>query len=112
MDKMPLNARFLLAASIMAIPLAGALAQSNPTGNLGSNQSTTASPGTADNKAASGLNTADVNAKPPIPPAGAMNSTTPGATGTTVVPGSTSTVAGDKANTAESKTGATAGTGR
>ncbi len=48
----------LLAASLMAAPLGAALAQSNPTGNLGSNKSTTAAPRTADSKSKSGLNTA------------------------------------------------------
>ena len=39
----------------------------------------------------------------------ATSSTTPGATGKTVVPGSNSTVAGDRSGTAETKTGGVAG---
>jgi hypothetical protein len=103
----------LVAAGLMAMPLAApmtALAQqNNPTGNLGSNRSATASPGTADSKAASGMNTGDVGSKG----AGAnsyggaaTNPTTPGATGQAVVPGSTSSQANASSGTAEQKTGA------
>lgn len=107
------HSRFLiLAASLVAMPLAGALAQSNnPTGNYGSNQSMTASPGTADNKAASGMNTADVNATPPRVSSQAKSNYVPGATGRTVVPGSNSTMAGDVPSSTAAKTGATASDG-
>ena len=73
---------FMLAAAVLiASPLCGALAQtSSPAG------------GVADTK--------------PTNPA-AMNSHTPGATGTTVVPGSKSTVASDKPATTNTKTGGT-----
>jgi hypothetical protein len=102
-----MSARLLvLAVSLVAIPLVGALAQNNPTGNLGSNKSVTASPGTADNKAASGIDTGDVNAKHTRPKRVARNSSTPGGTGKTVVHGDKSTVKGDTAGTAEQKTGA------
>ncbi len=53
----------LLATALMAAPIASTMAQqNNPTGNLGSNRSATAAPGTADTKAAPGMNTADVGA--------------------------------------------------
>jgi len=103
----------LLAATLMAVPVAAAMAQSNnPAGNMGSNNSATASPGTADSKSAAGMNTGDTG--PNRTAAGnyagsAMNSTTPGATGQTVVPGSTSSQANASAGTAEQQMGATAG---
>lgn len=103
---MPINPRFLaLAASLAAIPFAAALAQSNPTGNLGSNTSATASPGTADDKAASGLHTADVNAAHPLTTSAAKNYNPPGRTSRTAVHGTKSTVAADRAATTEQKTG-------
>ncbi len=99
--------RFLLVAScLIAAPMAGALAQSNPTGNLGSNQSITASHGTVDKKGPSEMSTSGVNAVPRTPSAAAMNRRTPGGTGTTVVRGSSSTISGDRKITADSKTGA------
>ena len=108
MDTLKLQTRFLFVAAALAVaPVAAAVAQSNPTGNLGSNQSVTAAPGTADNKAASGMNTAGVNAMPAVSSAAAVNSATPGGTGKTVVPGSNSSVAGDRAGTAATKTGTT-----
>jgi hypothetical protein len=101
----------LLAAGLIAVPLGIAVAQqNNPTGNLGSNRSITASPGTADNKAASGTNTGDVgsrNTGTSNYSGSAANTTTPGATGRTIVPGSTSSQASSSAGTAEQKTGAT-----
>ena len=49
-----------LAATLITMPVAGAFArQNNPAGNLGSNRSSTAGPGTADNPAASGTYTGD-----------------------------------------------------
>lgn len=109
---MPTGQRFLiLAASLVAMPLAGALAQSNPTGNLGSNTSSTASPGTADDKAVSGLETGDAKAKHARPVRMARNpstskptDSTPGATGRTIVRGDSSTIQGDAAATAQQKT--------
>ena len=96
----------LVAAVLAATPLTTALAQGNPAGNMGSNTSITATPGTADNKALSGMNTADTTATPARPPSGAAtNPYVPGATGKTVVPGSTSSPAAAAAGTAEAKTG-------
>lgn len=115
-DEAPMtaNARaLLLAAALVAAPLAGALAQSSPTGNYGTNQSTSASPGTVDNKATSGLNAASSQHKPSTTTAAAANKNVPGATGRTIVPGSSSTIAGDAPNTASAKTdgGGTSGAG-
>jgi hypothetical protein len=110
---MTLHSRsFILAASLVAMPLVGALAQNtNPAGNYGSNQSITASPGTADSKAASGMNTADSNATPSAIPPGATSNYTPGATGRTIVPGSNSTVAGATPGSQTEKTGTDSGGG-
>jgi hypothetical protein len=106
----------LLAAALMAAPMATAMAQqNNPTGNMGSNRSVTASPGTADSKAASGMTTGDVGSKATGGSnygGSAMNSTTPGATGRTVVPGTTSSQANSARGTAEQKSGATSPEGK
>ena len=100
----------LLAAALMATPLATALAQqNNPAGNMGSNNSVTASSGTADSKAASGMHTGDVGSHAAVNGnygGSAMNGTTPGATGRTVVPGSNSSPSSVAAATSEQKTGA------
>jgi hypothetical protein len=94
----------LLAGALLTAPLAVAMAQTeSPTGNMGSNRSATASPGTADG---SGMSTGDVSSKPRRPIGSAMSSTTPGATGQTVVPGSNSSPARASAGTAGQKTGA------
>jgi hypothetical protein len=104
----------LLASILVAAPLVAAMAQqNNPTGNLGSNRSSTATPGTADSKAASGMNTGDVGStgKGTSNYGGsAMSTTAPGATGRTVVPGSTSSQANSASGTAEQKTGTMNGT--
>ncbi len=101
----------LLAATFIATPMAFASAQqNNPTGNMGSNRSVTASPGTADSKAASGLNSGDVNAHRTTGgnyAGSATNSTKPGATGRTVVPGTSSSQANSASGTAGQKTGTT-----
>ena len=94
----------MLAAAILAAPLAAFAQSNNPTGNLGSNNSATATPPTADTPS-SGLHTGDANAIPPAPSAAAQNPHVPGATGQTVVPGTTSTVAGDRPATGNAKTG-------
>ncbi len=108
---MTLNYRFLiLATSLVAMPLVGALAQSNPTGNYGTNKTMTAAPGTADNNAASGLSTADANAKPPGASSPAGNYA-PGSTGRTVVPGSNSSVGADATNSSSAKTSGGVGGG-
>jgi hypothetical protein len=105
----------LLAATLLAAPMATAMAQgNNPTGNMGSNQSVTASPGTADSKAVSGMNTADVGAHSTTGTnynAAAANPSTPGGTGTTVVPGTMSSQAGSTSGTAQQQTGVTTGGG-
>lgn len=77
---------FIFAAALAASPLTGALAQGN---------SPTA--GAADTK----------SSDPKPANSAATNSKTPGATGSTVVPGSNSTISGDKAATADAKTGGT-----
>lgn len=99
----------LAAAALIASPVVARAQNSNPTANMGSNRSATAAPGTADSKAMSGMHTGDVTT--PHATTGnysgsAMNSTTPGATGKTVVPGSTSSQASSSRGTAEQKTGA------
>jgi hypothetical protein len=97
-----------LSISVLALP-AFAFAQSNPQGNLGSNNSVTATPRTA-NSPASTLHSGDATALPPAINPAAQNPNVPGATGRTVVPGTNSTVSGDRPATANSKTsGATNG---
>jgi hypothetical protein len=105
------HAILLTASFFLASPLVTAMAQSNnPTGNLGSNNSVTASPGTADSKPLSGMNTGGSSPSGAVnQSSAAMNSNTPGGTGTTVVPGSTSSQSGSAAGTAETKTGAGGG---
>jgi hypothetical protein len=101
----------LLAAGFMAASLSTAMAQSNnPAGNMGSNGSVTASPGTANSQAASGMHTGDVGAHSPT--AGNYSGATPGATGKTVVQGSTSSQAGAAGGTVEQRQGQTAGGGK
>jgi hypothetical protein len=103
----------LFAAGLMALPAAAAFAQqNNPAGNMGSNRSVTASPGTADSKAASGINSGDVGSSSTGTSnysGSAMSPTKPGATGQTVVPGSTSSQASASAGTMEQKSGGTGG---
>lgn len=98
----------LLMAGLMAVGSTVAMAQADsPSGNLGSNRSITAAPGTADSKAMSGVNTGDAGLRtnPSNYGGSAMNRTTPGATGKTIVPGDRSSQAGAAAGTAEQKTG-------
>jgi hypothetical protein len=97
----------MLAAAIFAAPLTAFAQSNNPTANLGSNKSTTATPPTADTRSST-LHTGDANATPHAPGAAAQNPHVPGATGKTVVPGTTSTVAGDRSSTANAKTGSSA----
>jgi hypothetical protein len=105
----------LLASTLLIAPVATAMAQqNNPTGNLGSNRSATASPGTADSKAGSGMTTGDVGTKSTGTGnygSSAMSTTAPGATGRTVVPGSTSSQASSSTGTVEQKTGGSTGSG-
>jgi hypothetical protein len=103
----------LLAASLIAAPMATAMAQqNNPTGNMGSNKSVTASPGTADSHSASGMNTGDAGARSTASPTyGSNNTTAPGATGRTVVPGSTSSQASSSTGTAHQQTGSSSAGG-
>jgi hypothetical protein len=98
----------LIAAGLIAVPLAAAMAQNAPTTNPGSNRSVTASPGTADNKDASNLTTGDANAHSTMTNTyggSNMNNATPGATGRTVVPGTTSSQASSAPSTMQEKTG-------
>ncbi len=100
----------LLAAGLMGAPFATAMAQTNPTGNLGSNRSVTASPGTADSRSASKLTTGDSTSRGTMTNTygGASTSnTTPGATGRTVVPGTNSSQASAAPSTMQEKTGTT-----
>jgi len=88
----------LLAAALLAAPLASAIAQqNNPAGNMGSNSSVTATPSTADTSSR-GMAASNYSGS-------AMNSTTPGSTGHTVVPGSTSSQASTSNATNEQKMG-------
>lgn len=101
----------LLAASLVAVPMATALAQqNNPTGNMGSNNSITATPGTtADSASSPGMKTGDSTSHSTATSnygGTAMNGTAPGATGQTVVPGSTSSQASAAAGTDQQRTGA------
>jgi hypothetical protein len=100
----------LLATGLMAASMATAVAQSNPAGNLGSNNSVTASPGTADSPAVSGMNTGDAGSRGTATSnysGSAMNGSAPGATGQTVVPGTTSSQASSAAGTDQQQTGST-----
>lgn len=98
----------VFAAALSAAPFVVAQAQqNNPAGNLGSNRSMTAAPGTADSQAASGMHTADTKGHSNAYGGASMNKTsprTPGATGTTVVPGNNSTVASDAKSSYQQKT--------
>ncbi len=105
----------LLSAALLAAPLTGAMAQnSNPAGNYGSNRSMTAAPGTADNSAASGMNTGDAQSRGTVSSysGGASDPRKPGATGRTVVPGSNSSQTSASAGTANTRTNSTTGGGK
>ncbi len=96
-----------LAGSLLAAPLALSQTQ-NPAGNMGSNRSMTASPGTQDN-AASGMNSSDVG-KPDAAGgnySGSGLSSHPG-----VVQGSGSSVASASSATREQQTGSTSAGGK
>jgi hypothetical protein len=97
----------MLAAAIFAAPLTAFAQSNNPTANLGSNNSATATPTTVDSPS-SRLHTGDANATPPMSGTAVQNPHVPGATGKAVVPGTMSTVAGDRPSTANAKTGASA----
>jgi hypothetical protein len=94
----------MLAAAIFAAPLAGFAQSNNPTANLGANKSDTATSPTADTPTST-LHSGDAKAVPAMPNSAAQNPHVPGATGQAVVPGTNSTVAGDRPATANSKTG-------
>ena len=106
---------FLLVTALLTAPLATAMAQpNNPTGNLGSNRSATAAPGTADNGAASTMTTGDSGARTTSTNTyggAATSRNVPGATGHTVVPGNNSSQASAASSTAQERTGSTAGGG-
>ena len=102
----------LLAAGLMVAPMATALAQSNnPAGNLGSNNSASATPGTTDDsKSTPGMNTGDAGSHSTVSgnySGSAINPTTPGATGRTVVPGDSSSQASASSGTMQERTGST-----
>jgi hypothetical protein len=92
----------MLAAAMIATPFMAFAQSNNPTANMGTNKSSTA-PSTS--APAAGMTSADTNATTTSPTGAAMSPRVPGATGQTVVPGSNSTVAGDRPATANSKTG-------
>jgi hypothetical protein len=108
-----------LAASMLAAPALGALAQPiDSTANQGTNRSITASPGTADSQAASGMHTGDVSPgtspySSTRPATGGMvaNPNQPGATGHTVVPGDSSSMADTAGATRNTQTGGGTGSG-
>ena len=104
----------IVAVAFAAMPVAGVYAQqNNPTGNLGSNRSSTATPGTADSGAASGMHTGDVRSSTggTSNSGGSSMASQPGATGRTVVPGNNSSVSGDTRATTDNKTGGGQGSG-
>ena len=109
-----LSHSLLLSAALLAAPLTGAVAQTNPAGNYGSNRSVTAAPRTADNQAKSGMSTGDEHARAAAGNyAGtASDPRTPGGTGRTVVPGSNSSQASAAAGSANTRTDATTGGGK
>jgi hypothetical protein len=113
---MNLKSRWLLlAATLMTVPMTNAMAQqNNPAGNMGSNRSVTATPGTADSRAGSGMNTADMGSHGTTTSnyAPSMNNPTPGETGHSVVPGSGSSQAGSAAGTVEQRAGQQTGGGQ
>ena len=101
-----------LAAALATTPLVAALAQNNPTGNYGSNRSTTAAPVTGDSTGSPGMNTGDVNGKSTMTNSYGTSATKPGSTGRTVVPGNNSSVASDTGGTAKTQSGGTGGGGK
>lgn len=98
----------LLATALLTAPMTVAMAQqNNPTGNMGSNRSITGTAGTADSKAASGTNTADVGVNnAPTGNYAGMSGTKPGSTGKTVVPGTNSSQTSAANATREQQSGA------
>jgi hypothetical protein len=103
----------LMAVALLATPMLAIAQSNNPTGNMGSNRSDTAAGTNADKMQKPGMGTADVQSGPNAskPAAMAKDGTAPGATGKTVVPGSNSTVSGDKTGIAVAKTGQTSASG-
>lgn len=99
----------LMTVTLFATPMLAMAQSNNPTGNMGSNRSDTAAGTNVDKMQKPGIGTADVQSGANTPKSTAMakDSTVPGATGKTVVPGSSSTVPGDKMGTAAAKTGQT-----
>jgi hypothetical protein len=99
----------LMAGALLATPVLAIAQGNNPTGNMGSNRSDTSAGTNGDSAQKSGMGTADV--KPgmnaPKPSGAAKDNTVPGATGRTVVPGSSNTVADDQSGTSAAKTGQT-----
>nr|WP_294501251.1 hypothetical protein [uncultured Rhodopila sp.] len=102
----------LLSAALLSASLTGAMAQgTNPAGNYGSNRSMTAAPGTADSTTKSGMNTGDVHSRGSMESYSGARSDprTPGGTGRTVVPGSSSSQASAATGTANARTDGTTG---
>jgi hypothetical protein len=104
----------MMSAALFAAPLTGAMAQpNNPAGNYGSNRSMTATPGTADSKTGSGMNTGDVHTRGAMDSnsGAASNPRTPGGTGRTLVPGTNSNQASAATGTANARTDGSGTTG-
>ena len=99
----------LMTIALLATPMLAIAQGTNPTGNMGSNRSDTATGTNVDKAQKPGLGTADVKpgVKAPEPTAAAKDNAVPGATGKTVVPGSSSTVSGNQSGTSAAKTGQT-----
>ena len=103
----------LMTVALFATPMLAMAQSNNPTGNMGSNRSEMAAGTNVDKMQKPGMGTADVQsgANPSKPNAMAKDSTVAGATGKTVVPGSSSTVSDSKIGTAAAKTGSTNASG-
>lgn len=100
----------LMAIALLATPMLATAQSNNPTGNMGANRSDTAA-GTSADKMQKPVGAVPSGAAAPKSAGMANDGATPGATGTTVVPGSNSTVSGDKTGTTAAKTGQTNGGG-
>ena len=98
-----------MTVALFATPILALAQGSNPTGNMGSNRSDTATGTNVDKMAKPGMGTADVQSSvnAPKPSAMAKDNMAPGATGTTVVAGSNSTITGSQTGTSAAKTGQT-----
>jgi len=91
---------------MMAGSMTVAMAQhNNPAGNQGSNNSITASPGTADSRSESGMNTSDAGPSRTALGNYSGSSTSAGSTGRTIVPGNNSSQASNSSATTQQRQG-------